>query len=83
MAFQQETKHAYDIDTKIQTSLKAKYPITVDAGENVVMGSQETMGTNFEMADQSVRAIIVRKQDAEGSVRAFGKEIKKCGHLSE
>ena len=39
------------------------------------MDSQETIGTNFEKVDISVRAILVRKDCAEGAVRVFGNDI--------
>ncbi|KAK3615364.1 hypothetical protein LTR56_026633 [Elasticomyces elasticus] len=46
------------------------------AGTAVIRDADETIGSNFEKVDESVAAILVRKNSADGAVRIFGREIR-------
>ncbi|CAK4031390.1 Hypothetical predicted protein [Lecanosticta acicola] len=44
-------------------------------GESLVIDGNEILGRNFDQVDASVRAILVKKNSAQGAVRVFGKEV--------
>ncbi|EME39770.1 hypothetical protein DOTSEDRAFT_82585 [Dothistroma septosporum NZE10] len=44
-------------------------------GESLVIDGTEILGRNFDQVDASVRAILVKKNSAQGAVRIFGKEV--------
>lgn len=46
------------------------------SGLDLVIDKQETAGKEFEVADRSVRAILVKKGSSAGAVRVFGQSIR-------
>lgn len=46
------------------------------SGLSLVIDKQETVGKEFEVADRSVRAILVKKDSSAGAVRVFGQSIR-------
>jgi len=45
------------------------------SGLDLVIDKEETCGRDFEIADTSIRALLVRKNSSAGAVRVFGQPI--------
>jgi len=63
------------VDDIAQDDQKLEEKATQLSGVDLVI-DQEKIGTDFEMVDSSVRAILVKKHSADGAVRVFGKSIR-------
>ncbi|OCL14012.1 hypothetical protein AOQ84DRAFT_359276 [Glonium stellatum] len=69
------TSQITPVDDIAQDDHKLEEKATQLSGVDLVI-DPETIGTDFEMVDSSVRAILVKKHSAGGAVRVFGNPIR-------